>query len=119
MDTWHQYTMDIFKDCKWKVRDQGTLIATAWKYGLQDHKRIPEEFNFIADYYKPEFKFEKEIGFTINNFETIVNPFFVHVYYEYGRRGWDVWDYIENILPENQKNIDSINYFKQKYSQIS
>lgn len=118
MNTWHEYTIDIFKDSMWKVRDQGTLIATAWKFGLQNHKRIAIEYNFIADFYKPEFKFNKEKGFSLNNFSTTVNPCFVHVYYEYGRRGWDVWDYIESIIPENDYNKDDINFFINKYSKV-
>ncbi|MDP6909843.1 MAG: hypothetical protein QF371_10070, partial [Flavobacteriales bacterium] len=37
LDAWFEKTMDIFKDPNWKTRDQGTLIATAWEFGLDEH----------------------------------------------------------------------------------
>ena len=98
LEAWHNMTMAIFEDPDWKTRDQGTLIATAWKFGLQKHKRLPEIYNFIADYYKENITFEKEKGFSTDKFKTTIKPRFIHVYHEFGRKGWDVWDAIENII---------------------
>ena len=47
LNTWHDYTMEIFNDPEWKTRDQGTLIATAWKFGLQYHQTLPIGYNFL------------------------------------------------------------------------
>ncbi|MBI5219228.1 MAG: hypothetical protein HY958_09895 [Bacteroidia bacterium] len=97
MDTWHDFTMQIFEDKNWVVRDQGTLAATAWKHNLQNQKRLPVHYNFIADFYNPGNTFSKEKGFTPDNFKTIINPSFIHIYHEFGRKGWEIWDAVENI----------------------
>ena len=101
LEAWHNKTMAIFNDPGWKTRDQGTLIATAWQFGLQKHKRLPEKYNFIADYYKQNIIFDKEKGFSTDNYKTTIKPQFIHVYHEFGRKGWDVWDSIEALLEEN------------------
>jgi len=100
LDAWHDMTMTIFEDPDWKTRDQGTLIATVWKFSLQKHNRLPEIFNFIADYYKENITFEKGKGFSTDKFKTTIKPRFIHVYHEFGRNGWDVWDAIEDIIKE-------------------
>ena len=43
---WHRYTVETFRFPDWAVRDQGTLVATAWKYGLQDLPRLPMNFTW-------------------------------------------------------------------------
>jgi hypothetical protein len=47
LHTWHDLTMQIFSDPTWRVRDQGTLIATVWKLKMQDHYTFPWEFNWL------------------------------------------------------------------------
>ncbi len=98
LETWHTYTMDIFKDKDWKTRDQGTLAATVWQFNLQNQKLLPSEFNFIADYYNPKITYKKEKGFTNNNFKTTISPNFIHAYHQFGNKEWDIWMAIENIL---------------------
>lgn len=97
MDSWHDKTMSIFDDSQWKVRDQGTLAATAWEFGLQHNPRIPEEFNFIADYFNPFISFDNDKGFTKDNFKTIICPKFIHIYHNFGNENWDVWQGVESI----------------------
>jgi hypothetical protein len=101
LNTWHQFTLEIFKDPNWMTRDQGTLIATAWKFGLSNHKRLPMKYNFIADYYNPNFTHSVERGFTPDNFDNIINPALIHIYHEFGHKGWEIWDRIEEIKEEN------------------
>ena len=101
METWHNFTSEIFNDPNWVTRDQGTLIATTWKFGLQHHKRIPMKFNFIADYYNPLYTYSKHKGFTPNNFETSIVPSLIHIYHEFGHRGWEIWDKVEEIKTIN------------------
>lgn len=107
LEAWHQKTMTIFKDSEWKTRDQGTLAATVWQFGLQNQKTLPEQFNFIADYYNPNIRFVDEKGFTKDNFKTSISPNFIHVYHEFGNQNWDIWKAIESILKKNgtKKNI--------------
>jgi len=98
IETWHRFTMQIFKDKYWKTRDQGTLIAVAWKFGLQNHPVLPEEFNFIADYYKWNIQVKPHS----NPIEIIKNnkslkPYFFHIYHEFGNKKWDLWQEITKL----------------------
>jgi len=101
MDMWHFFTMEIFSDKKWVIRDQGTLAATTWKLGLQNQKRLPQEFNFIADFYNHNLLYDKNLGFSTDNFKSYINPYFVHVYHGFGKKEWHIWNLIENILTKN------------------
>jgi len=99
LDAWHEKTMAVFSDPQWKTRDQGTLIATAWEFGIQNQKPLSKKFNFIADYYNAALKINKETEeFTDDNWKHKTKPAFVHVYHHYGTKGWDVWDWIETKL---------------------
>lgn len=95
LETWHQHTLDIFNDKAWKTRDQGTLAATVWQYGLQNQKTLPSEFNFIADYYNPNITYQENKGYTQDNFKTIIKPNFIHIYHEFGNQNWEIWNAIE------------------------
>lgn len=98
METWHQMTINIFEDARWKTRDQGTLIASAWKYNLKNHPTLPQEFNFIADYYKFDINVEIDsYEFVIKKGNKKIKPYFVHVYHEFGTKGWELWDSIEKM----------------------
>ncbi|MDD3877505.1 MAG: hypothetical protein PHT69_12870 [Bacteroidales bacterium] len=97
LENWHNMTMVIFADSKWRTRDQGTLIATVWKMGLQKQKTLSEKYNFLADYYNKNIIFDIERGFSKDNMKTFMKPYFLHVYHEFGRKGWPVWDYIESL----------------------
>lgn len=98
LDAWHHKTIQIFEEPAWKTRDQGTLVATAWEFGLQNHKRLPQEYNFIADYYKQNITFDRDKGFSTDKFKTLIKPSFIHVYHEFGRSDWDVWQAIEELV---------------------
>jgi len=99
MDTWHKYTMDAMQDPQWQTRDQGTLAATVWKYNLQDQKRLPITYNFIADYFDAQLSYSEEHGYQNGYSSTPVHPYFIHVYHEFGRKGWDIWDSIAKLDP--------------------
>jgi hypothetical protein len=97
LDSWHEKTMAIFSDPEWKTRDQGTLIATAWEFGIQNQIPLSKKFNFIADYYNSSVKVNAETGeLTDDNWKHKVTPAFVHVYHHFGTKGWDIWDWIES-----------------------
>ena len=99
LDTWHQKTMAIFEDPEWKTRDQGTLIATVWELGLQDHPTLPIAFNFLADYYHPTLKFNPQRGFQLPGYDLPIQPLFTHVYHHWGDKTWAVWRWIESLHP--------------------
>jgi hypothetical protein len=98
LNDWHKTTTSLFSDDYWVTRDQGTLIATTWLHHLHKHPTLPIEFNFIADYNNQRMRFSAiKGGFTNNNFAGIINPAFIHVYHNYGLKGWAVWDEVERI----------------------
>lgn len=99
MENWHSKTMSIFNDPYWKTRDQGTLIATNWELGFQNHKLLPKDFNFIADFYNNNFIFNSNASEFLDTTTGIkYYPAFIHVYHHFGEKGWNVWDYIESVL---------------------
>jgi hypothetical protein len=96
LDAWHQKTMHIFTLPEWKTRDQGTLIATAWEFGLQEQLLLSKRFNFIADYNSHHIALdETKTHLTDDSFKTLHDPALIHVYHNFGLKGWDVWDWIE------------------------
>lgn len=92
LETWHLFTREIFKDPTWKTRDQGTLIATAWKFGLEKHPLLDKKWNFICDYNNALLKFEAEEGTITDNGRNYLHPEFVHVYHHFGDKDWDFWN---------------------------
>lgn len=97
LDSWHELTLASFGLPRWKTRDQGTLIAAAWKHGLQEQATLPKEFNFLADYHKPGLRFDPDLGFSIEDRPGFVRPFLVHVYHHWGDREWNVWRWLESL----------------------
>ena len=97
LDNWHRMTMEIFEDPQWKTRDQGTLIATVWKMGLQDQGTLPIEFNLLADYYNPRLRFDPDRGFSLDQFKTAHRPYFAHIYHQWGNRDWAVWQWVTGL----------------------
>ena len=98
LDTWHELTLASFDLPRWKTRDQGTLIAAAWKHGLEDQATLPKEFNFLADYHKPGLHFDADRGFSFDGRAGFVRPYLVHVYHHWGDRDWAVWRWLESQI---------------------
>ena len=94
LDLWHQSTLEIFKDSRWKTRDQGTLIATAWKLGLQNQPTLDVKWNFICDYHNALFGYRAEDGTVTSDQKIFVKPEFAHVYHHFGDQTWDFWNWI-------------------------
>ncbi len=104
LDAWHEKTMHIFSLPEWKIRDQGTLIATVWQFGLQDERLLLKKFNFIADYYNANIMLDKESGIvTDDSFKTSFKPTLMHVYHNFGLKGWDIWDWLESVVSKEEE----------------
>jgi hypothetical protein len=95
---WHQLTLKMFNDPFWKIRDQGTLAATVWRFGLQHQPRIPREFNFIADYYGWEHQYLGDFTFSEEDNGQKIKPHFLHIYHEFGNQEWSLWQDVEQLL---------------------
>jgi hypothetical protein len=97
LEQWHEWTLEIFNDSRWKTRDQGTLIATVWKYGLESHPTLPVEYNFIADYYHPGIQYNGDFSFRFRGSRDSIHPFFLHIYHHFGDTSWPLWLDVEEL----------------------
>jgi hypothetical protein len=91
LEYWHTATLEIFKDKKWRTRDQGTLIATVWRFSLQDHFTLPIEFNFIADYNSQNIEYKGDLHFALRGVAGDICPKLIHIYHHWGDEKWAVW----------------------------
>lgn len=94
LDAWHSKCKKIFNEQNWKTRDQGTLIATVWEFGLQNHPTLDKKWNFLADKNNKKVDFKEDGLFTDNSWETNYRVNFIHVYHNFGDTSWDLWNYI-------------------------
>lgn len=97
LDQWQEWSIAIMTDPAWKTRDQGTLAAAAWKFGLQHQPTLPIVFNFIADYYHPRLVYRRNLGFSFVEDGPVIQPFFLHVYHHFGDTTWQLWRDLEEI----------------------
>lgn len=95
--SWHNKTLEIFEDKEWRTRDQGTLIATANEFVLQNHKTLSKNWNFIADFYNKGIDFYEEGYFTDDFWKTKYKVNFIHIYHHWGDKEWDLWNRIVSI----------------------
>ena len=107
MSAWFDKTMQIFEWPEWKTRDQGTLIATVWQFGLQSNPLLPKKFNFISDWNNIDIMVDEDGKFTDDAFATSLRPALIHIYHNFGRRGWGVWDYVSGLLPGDNSAIEN------------
>lgn len=100
LEQWHQWSRDILFHPQWKPRDQGTLAATAWHFGLERHPTLPVEFNLIADYYHPRLRYKGNLRFELDNRAGEISPCFLHIYHQWGNPTWPLWQDIMNLFEE-------------------
>jgi hypothetical protein len=95
LEAWHQKTLAIFEDPLWRTRDQGTLIATAWEFGMENAPLLPQQYNFIADYDKGAAGItDDRMYLTSDLFVTLCKPSFVHFMHHFGDTDWDLWVWV-------------------------
>lgn len=94
LEAWHEKCKKIFTLENWKTRDQGTLIANVWEFGLQNHPPLDKKWNFLADKNNKSVDFNDDGLFTDNSWESSYRVNFVHVYHSFGDVSWDLWNYI-------------------------
>lgn len=99
LEAWHTKTMHIFGLSDWKTRDQGTLIATVWEFGLQDHPVLDKRWNFLADYNNEAIHFDPNGQFTDDDWAHAFQVNLLHVYHHFGDASWDLWNYVLNRCP--------------------
>lgn len=104
LDFWHNATLKIFELPEWKTRDQGTLIATVWKFGLQHHPMLSSMFNYIVDYTNLHQQYKGNLTFSDTKHENIT-PYFVHVFHHFGDTSWNVWQDIDKHLTSQMHQV--------------
>ncbi len=97
LDAWHHKTLIIFDNPTWRIRDQGTLIATSWEFGLQQSRLLPREFNFIVDFFteKTNQMIFDENGIRNDDCSSIESAVFIHIIHHFGDKTWDTWNWID------------------------
>lgn len=95
LDAWHNKTMHIFNLPDWRTRDQGTLVATVWEFGLQDQPVLPGRFNCILDANSGATMISTAGDYlTTDAFLTTTAPVLAHVLSRVGDSSWDVWRWV-------------------------
>ena len=97
MEFWHKSTLAIFDKPSWKIRDQGTLVMAAWKFGLAKSRPLDKKWNFLADDNNKKLRYNEDGYFSEDDWNTKHKVNFVHVYHRFGDETWDLWNYIKNI----------------------
>ncbi len=112
MEVWHQFTLEAFRDRYWKVRDQGTLAAAAWKLGLQSQPTLPRNYNLVVDPYAADRtprskrrpvdprKLPADSRYALDGGASAAfRPMLLHfINGGVGLRGWKNWDDAERLL---------------------
>jgi hypothetical protein len=104
MEMWHTLTMQIFEDRYWRTRDQGTLIATVWKLGMQRQACLPPEYNFILDLNNKALRRDRSNGYSVHESLPSVHPTFLHLMHTgFERSGWTFAHDIEDVLEKRAR----------------
>ncbi|MBI5845262.1 MAG: hypothetical protein HZB23_11400 [Deltaproteobacteria bacterium] len=98
MDDWNEWCLGIFNEPYWRTRDQGILAALTWKFGLEEAPRLPPEYNFIADYHKKGVIHHGGLRFSAPPHPGVIEPMLIHIYHNFGKKDWDVWQAVEKAL---------------------
>lgn len=92
LELWHELAVGSFEWPEWRTRDQGALIAAAWRTGMQDVERIPTEFNFIvAEPWNSDVYLSAGEGWSMGPDGPWIRPRFLHLFQSgLDARGWDL-----------------------------
>jgi hypothetical protein len=95
LDAWHEKTIRIFGLPGWRTRDQGTLVATVWEYGLESQPLLPSRFNCILDPNRGATMVSMACdSLTTDAFLTTITPVMAHVISGVDDYTWDVWRWV-------------------------
>jgi hypothetical protein len=103
---WHDYTLLALEDPYWEVRDQGTLVAAAWRLGLGSHATLPVRYNRIVDRFRGHHE-ARRAGLSVADYRVDTgysltddpSPAFLHfVNGGVGSLGWKNWDDAEALF---------------------
>jgi hypothetical protein len=99
MEFWHKFSViEMSKnELNTKYIDQVVMTAAVFHFNIMNNKTLPIEYNFIADREQSNTKHKAKIGYTFNDFKTICNPVFLHVYNYWGDENWDIWQSVISL----------------------
>jgi glycosyltransferase involved in cell wall biosynthesis len=105
METWHNLTLQIFDDPYWRVRDQGTLIATVWKLGLERQACLPQTYNFILDLNNQGLRYDRAAGYSLHGSLSGIHPTFAHIMHAgLDRPDWSLARDVDEVLEERSRH---------------
>lgn len=114
MQTWHQLTLNTFELPLWRTRDQGTLIVTVWKHGLQNQQCLPQQFNFIADLNNADLTISPAGAYALHPGLPKIKPFFLHLYSSpLHQKGWNLKKDLQNVVIQRNRQQRSQLYRQQ------
>lgn len=94
LTTWHTLTLQAFNLPNWKTRDQGTLIATVWRMGLENQPVLSKKWNFLADANNEQLIFEGNGKFNDGSSKNSFDVALIHIYHRFGDETWDLWRHV-------------------------
>lgn len=94
MEEWHNTVLSLFSKEGWKTRDQPALIATVWKFALQEHPTLDTKWNFMVDYKGGKLTITEEGDMLVSDGKIVPLPEFAHVYLRFGDENWPVWNFL-------------------------
>ena len=86
--------MILFKGMKLRLEDNELLVVMT--------RHNPQ--NFIADYTSQRVMMDESGNFSDDAFKTKLRPALIHIYHNFGMKGWDIWDYVEEL--GNQLSVE-------------
>jgi len=108
LQQWHDFALWSFGESFWRTRDQGTLAATVWKFGLERASMLPSSFNTIVDRMwgiapadrlaASPAQFQVSENYSLDGKDGRPKPFFLHfVNGGVGQSGWRNWDEVSRL----------------------
>lgn len=108
LQQWHDFTCQSFGEGFWRTRDQGTLAATVWKFGLEGAPMLPSSFNTIVDRMwgiapadrlaASPAQFHVRKDYSLDGHGGRLKPFLLHfVNGGVGQTGWHNWDEVSQL----------------------
>jgi hypothetical protein len=111
LDTWTDLTRSVFQDSFWRTRDQGTLVASVWRHGLQHQALLDRRFNYIVDPWqnvsdqarmgKSPASYTVDRTYSLKGGSGLAHPVLLHMINGApGTVGWKNWDDAVELLSE-------------------
>lgn len=104
LNSWHQKTIEIFGDDAWTTRDQGTLVATVWEFGLQNNRVLGPKWNYLPERDIETLVCDDGVSLQIDGQNHLVTPNFIHFYHHFNDAQFNLWNWAHGFLKPHMVN---------------